>query len=268
MNIKRNIIAFVSICLAGACTASAPDHTESAILELQSQAALLPMPSVEKADGFAREYDEIRGGHASARSVDLCELAYFFDGGAGLYRVANIVGVAENADDGSKRKSAHTYVQFDLLEDWSGFAPARPIVRITGGPLARDLTQSFALSLRKGETVGLFLYSPLPGENKGYYRTNMQGIFRADAKSGYSNGVLFDKSAVPSEKLGAMVSELYAGLPRVIHRPPWGPVAVPRKDCALTVEPEGDGRDFDLDKLREQAPQVEHDVPLGRGGAE
>lgn len=219
---------------------------------LASAAASLPMPSVATSADYAVEYDSIQGGHASARDMDLCELAYLYDGGAGLYRVERIVGRSEEASGpNGPHRSGHTYVQLALEEDWSGFAPERPIVRISGGPESASVVETFEIGLRRGERVGMFLFSPLPGENRGYYRTDAVGVFR-DTGRGLTNGQLFTTQSTTAAELGGLVSELYEGLPRVVHRPPWRRLEVPRDRCPHNVLPDAHRHSVDLDALRAQ----------------
>jgi hypothetical protein len=235
-----------------------PSVSRAEVLDLQHAALALPMPSVASASGHALAYDEIMGGHLSARSVDLCELAYLYDGGAGRYRVRDIVGVSETIEvGGTTHPAAFTYIQLELEQDWSGFAPQNPVLRVRGGPLDHAQTQSWDIGLERDEVIGLFLWSPLEGQNKGYYRTDALGVFRLKPDGGFTNGQLFKDEVASLDELGRLSQALYQALPQVIHRPPWRRLLVPRDLCAHDVQPDAYRHDIDLDALRQIKPQPE-----------
>ena len=228
------------------------------VLALQKRALALPMPSPEAAAGFSRRHEVITGGHLAARSMDLCELAYLFDGGAGRYRVTDIVSVSETTEiEGRRAPAAFTYIQLELLEDWSGFAPDHPVLRIRGGALDHERTQSWDLGVERGEVVGLFLSSPLETLNEGYYRSSALGLFRRKDDGGYSNGHLFEREVTSIDELGKLTSDMYRSLPQVIHRPPWRRLAVPRDRCAHDIAPDAHQHAIDFEALRAKASAPE-----------
>jgi hypothetical protein len=100
-----------------------------------------------------------------------------------------------------------TYVELELVADWSGASPANPVVRITGGPKNADLTELWTIRLKVGEVVGL-LITPASAANRGFSGLDPARVFRQKSDGGYSNGQLFTKQALALDTIGHTVQRL------------------------------------------------------------
>jgi hypothetical protein len=153
---------------------------------------------VQKAEGqrmgsvapYSTTYRAIVGGTELSRPVSLCELLKYYNAGAGLYRVTSLVGRAEPSAADPSVTDAFTYANLELVEDWSGGAPQKPVARIVGGPLDAQRTRSWRVSLAVGEVVGVLLEAP-SSENAGYYGLHSLTVYKQQDAGGHSNGQLF-----------------------------------------------------------------------------
>ena len=151
------------------------------------------------------EYDAIEAGDLSQREVGLCELLSSYGAGAGLYRVARLVGQTEESLKVPGRLHPFTYVELELLIPWTDNAPAQPVARIRGGPMPDGSTVSWDITLHRGEDVGVLLYQPVP-ENGGFYGIYPLTVFR-DTGEGYNNDQLFVGEHLSAEMLGVRIRE-------------------------------------------------------------
>jgi hypothetical protein len=165
--------------------------------------------STPKSRGERVAYRELghQSGYSYVNVLSLCKLLPFFREGAGLYRVKKLTGVTEEMYGRPGVYDGFTYVEFELLNDWSGNAPKNPIARIAGGPDGNGATRSFDVELAVGETVGLLLRK-LP-DNYGYFSLEPSACWKA-AGGGLTNGLYFTKTAVDASRLGAIIRELWA----------------------------------------------------------
>lgn len=154
-----------------------------------STGATLPAVNNEMPSGIS--YASTTEVSASTRPAGLCELWKYFNAGAGLYRVDNIVGVTEDSSPG--QADGFTYVQLTKLEDWSGTSPEHPVVRISGGPAAKaGVTKIWSVALSVGESIGALLLPATP-ENKNYLQLHSLGVFHLK-NGGYTNGHIFSQT--------------------------------------------------------------------------
>src|SRR5437773_10482851 len=133
-----------------------------------AQAITAPALPPDPPRSNATSYQEIRGGAVLDEiPISLCKLLKFSSGGAGAYRVKSITGYTEELPDLPGNFGGFTYVELELVADWSGASPQNPVVRITGGPKNADLTELWTIRLKVGEVVGL-LVTPASAANRGF----------------------------------------------------------------------------------------------------
>jgi hypothetical protein len=136
---------------------------------------------------------------------------YFYRQGAGVYRVNSLVGYTEPTSPGSSVFDGFTYVELELLEDWSGNAPKSAVARIDGGPSSRPgVTKSWAVRLRLGEEIGVIL-DPPSDDNYGYHSLRELTVFHQTPSGGFSNGFLFTHRTMKSGDIAKLVRRALAG---------------------------------------------------------
>lgn len=139
--------------------------------------------------------------------MGLCHLLKFHTAGAAAYRVTAITGYTEELLDFPGNFDGFTYVELELVADWSGASPPNPVVRITGGPKTADITKLWPISLKVGETVGMLLDAPT-AQSRGFLGIHPLAVFRQKADGGYSNGQLFTKQGAALDAIGHAVQNL------------------------------------------------------------
>jgi len=209
---KHAMLFWLSM-LAAACgqekAAGGPPHPIQTVVAKTAQplsASTTPPPNPPGSN--ATTYQEIRGGAVvDAPPISLCELLKVHTAGAGAYRVKSITGYTEELLDLPGNFDGFTYVELDLVADWSGVSPANPIVRISGGPKTADITKLWTIGLKVGEVVGLLIWPANPG-NRGFPGIAPRALFREKPDGGYSNGELFTKQPVALDAIGHTVQNL------------------------------------------------------------
>jgi hypothetical protein len=174
----------------------------------------------------------------------------FYTAGAGAYRVKAITGYTEELLDLPGKFDGFTYVELELVADWSGSSPPNPVVRITGGPKTAAVTRVWLVSLKVGEVVGLLLEGPSAG-NRGFMGMHPLTVFRQKPDGGYSNGQLFTKQAAALDTIGHAVESLVR----------------PGADCVQQdVLPDLDGvTPVAKSTVPPVAPPIEHVEPIDGG---
>jgi hypothetical protein len=175
------MISALQVALAG-CQ-SVPELPETAGHVATAQLGAAPQ-------GYTMTYQSIGGSGGLSRPTNLCELLESYNAGAGLYRVVSLVGRTEPSASQPSVPDGFTYVTLELVEDWSGGAPQKPVARISGGPLDAQRTKGWRVSLAVNEVVGVLLDAPTP-QNAGYYDLHSLAVFKQQETGGHTNGQLF-----------------------------------------------------------------------------
>lgn len=185
---------------------AAPHAVQAATAKTAQALTVTPPPNPPRSN--ATSYQEIRGGAVvDSRPVSLCELLKTSPAGAGAYRVKSITGYTEELLELPGNFDGFTYVELELVADWSGASPANPLMRITGGPKAADITRLWTIQLKVGEIVGL-LVEASRAENRGFPGIHPLSLFRQKPDGGYSNGQLFTKQPVALDTVGHTIQNL------------------------------------------------------------
>lgn len=192
-----------SSCFCG-CTDVPPEPTSRASFDVAQEKPVNTSPRANE-----RNYEQIRGDGASVRPVGLCELLHFYTAGAGKYVVKKLTGVTEELREAPGHFDGFTYVELQLVDDWSGASPPNPTIRITGGPISATIQRNWQVSLAVGETIGILIEAPRP-ENENYYGLHELTVFKQGPDGGYSNGHLFRRKPSPVDHLGRLVRRLVA----------------------------------------------------------
>lgn len=206
---RHEILCYIAL-LAAACgkepTPGASHSTRPATAKTAEALVGTTTPPVPpQSNGVS--YQEIRGGPVDARPLSLCELLKFFTAGAGAYRVKSLTGYTEELLDHPGNFDGFTYVELELVADWSGASPSNPVLRIAGGPKTPDITRRWTVSLTVGEVVGLLVVPASPA-NRGFPGIDSLGLFREEPGGGYSNGQLFTKQPAALDTIGHTIQNL------------------------------------------------------------
>jgi hypothetical protein len=185
----------------------APPSTTAEATAKTAQALAAAPPPPDSGRTNATSYTEIRGGGLQSIPMTICHLLKFYAAGAGAYRVKAITGYTEELLDLPGNFDGFTYVELELVADWSGASPVNPVVRITGGPKTAKITQGWLVSLKVGEVVGVLLEAS-NARNRGFLGMHPLAVFRQKADGGYSNGQLFTKQASTLDAIGHAVQNL------------------------------------------------------------
>lgn len=182
-------------------------------------------------------------GVVDARPSTLCENAWYADGGAGRYLVADITSVEEYPVGQPELADAYTYVTFSRLDDYSGDAPEQFILRMQGGPLSNGNFRGALYHFEQGEELVLLMKAPESDSNAGFGSTATPWIWRAESESTWTNSVV----NLTEDELVEGLRAAYSSLPEV-DQPFYHdcPVQIPWEQCAPeSLIPREAPRDFD-----------------------
>jgi hypothetical protein len=203
---KRIPMTTALVLVAGCGERGAPQPSPAPTAKARFEIAA-PAETADPRRSNRTTYDEIRGGNALKKAVSLCYLLKFYDAGAGAYRVKSITGYTEELLAFPGHFDGFTYIELDLVTDWSGNAPANPVVRIAGGPKDAQITRGWDIGAKVGEVIGLLLEAPR-ADNRGYFGVEELTVFRQSSKGGFTNGQLFARRQVPLDVVGHAVEKI------------------------------------------------------------
>jgi hypothetical protein len=111
----------------------------------------------------------------------ICELAYSFDGGAGVYTVEAIIGVTETWQDANgPQEGPALWVFFQRTGVTSAGAEERLALRFNAGPFGEDLFLEPSVHFEVGQQVLLLYTGPVP-YLQGFPTTAEHGVFNVSS---------------------------------------------------------------------------------------